>query len=94
MVSFEASKTEYRIIGRIVKRAKEIAESQGVRLDAGQLEMDIVVCHMNGCRLDLERLLAFDDGSFGHDVFGIRKYIDRSTGELTECFLPRCADPV
>jgi hypothetical protein len=30
-----------------------------------------------------------DDANFTHDVFGIRKYLNRETGELTMCFVPR-----
>ena len=41
--------------------------------------------------LDLQKLLDAPDGDFGHDVFGIRRHINRQTGELENCFLPRCA---
>lgn len=41
--------------------------------------------------LDLERLLAFKDGDFLHDVVGIFNHADWETGELKDCFLPRCA---
>ena len=55
------------------------------------LTMDIAAAHTK-CPLDLKRLLGdFDDANFLHDVAGIRMYIDRNTGELKECFLPRCA---
>lgn len=54
--------------------------------------MDIRACHANGTPLRLEELLRADDGNFGHDVFGIRRYIDRTTGQLTDCFLPRFTD--
>ncbi len=53
------------------------------------LEMDIVACHLNGCRLDLARLAAADDFNFWHDVYGIRAHMDRRTGTLTDHFLPR-----
>lgn len=45
----------------------------------------------SGCELDLQKLLDAPDGDFGHDVFGIRRHINRQTGELGDCFLPRCA---
>ena len=51
--------------------------------------MDIEACHSNGCPLRLNELLATDDGNFGHDVFGIRRHLDRETGKLGGCFLPR-----
>lgn len=53
--------------------------------------MDVEAAHSNGCPLNLEELLATDDGTFGHDVFGIRRFIDRETGKVGGCFLPRLA---
>ena len=53
--------------------------------------MDVTACHANGTKLDLEKLLNFPDFDFLHDVAGIRNCIDRETGKLTKCFLPRCA---
>lgn len=51
--------------------------------------MDVIAVHMNGRPLRLEALLAADDFNFAHDVFGIRRHLDRDTGELTQCFVPR-----
>lgn len=39
--------------------------------------------------LDWERLLAADDFNFLHDIGGISRHINRDTGELMNCFLPR-----
>ena len=39
---------------------------------------------------ELIKLLSFDNGNFGHDVFGIDKYMSRETYQLTDCFSPRC----
>lgn len=41
--------------------------------------------------MDFDRLLAADDFTFAHDIGGIMSHMDRETGELTDCFLPRCA---
>ena len=40
---------------------------------------------------ELKNLLSFDDGSFGHDVYGIDKYLDRDTKTLSKYFSPRCS---
>ena len=40
---------------------------------------------------ELKNLLSFDNGSFGHDVYGINRYMSRDTYKLTDCFLPRCS---
>jgi hypothetical protein len=90
--TFEASKTEYKFAAKIAKRAVELGAKSGVKVDYTTMEMDIIACHVNGCPLDLEKLLGADDFNFSHDVFGIRRHIDRETGELGNCFLPRCAD--
>lgn len=55
--------------------------------------MDLSACHANGCPLDFKRLLAFPDFDFAHDIFGINQRIDRETGQLRNCFVPRCAKP-
>jgi hypothetical protein len=39
---------------------------------------------------ELENLLSFRNGDFGHDIFGINKYMSRSTHQL-ENFTPRCS---
>ena len=62
------------------------------RLDRMSASMDLTACHLNGCPLKLQALLDSEPGDFRHDVFGIFKHIDRATGELTRCFLPRYAD--
>jgi hypothetical protein len=91
VIDWMVTKAEAKLIGAIVKRAVELASRNGVPVDAMQLSMDLTACHANGCPLRLEDLLAADDGNFGHDVFGIRRYIDRKTGKLTDCFVPRFA---
>lgn len=88
-ISFKASKQEYHLIGKIAKRASKLASSFAVDYSVATANMDISACHANGNPLDLEALLAADDGNFGHDVFGIRRHINRSTGELGDCFVPR-----
>ncbi|NHO33307.1 hypothetical protein GOB85_12520 [Acetobacter sp. LMG 1636] len=54
-----------------------------------EIEMDLIATHSNGCPLDLERLYEADDFNLLHDVIGIRRHLDRSTGKLTDHFLPR-----
>ena len=52
--------------------------------------MDISATHLH-CPLDLDQLLKFDDFNFAHDITGISFNLDRVTGKLENCFLPRCA---
>lgn len=56
-------------------------------------EMDITATHANGCPLDLAAFYNMSPLNFGHDFRGIARHIDRDTGKLGGCFVPRCALP-
>jgi hypothetical protein len=58
--------------------------------DASSVALDFAATHLNGCPIDFVKVLAFDDFSFLHDVAGIKKNLNRKTGELHRFFLPRC----
>lgn len=88
-VKFKLSKRDAALLSKCVDRALKIYPGQLRRLD---LTMDLEAVHANGCRLDFKRLLAFPDFDFSHDIAGIVNNLDRSTGQLQNCFLPRCAD--
>jgi hypothetical protein len=57
--------------------------------DKLNLEMDIIAIHANDVGLRLTELLKADDFNFAHDIFGITSNINRETGKLENCFLPR-----
>lgn len=86
-MNMETSKLEDTLIWRIARRAGQDLSNERV-ID---IAMDITAAHLNGCPLDLERLLKADAIDFAHDVFGIGKNLDRSTGKLVGGFLPRFA---
>lgn len=72
----------------------EIATKAADRLGGATFEwtMDITATHANGCPLDLERMLdAADSFDFAHDLAGIRRHINRTTGEIGGFFVPRFA---
>lgn len=86
-VKFKTTKEEVSLVSKVVKRAKkELIITDGI-----SLSMDLTATHSNGTLLDFDKLLAFDEENFGHDIYGIIRHIDRSTGKLTRDFLPRCA---
>lgn len=87
MIRFNATKEELQLILKIVQRA----EKKDIPMNHMDSMMDIEACHCNGTQLDLNKFLNFDDFDFKHDFFGIRRHIDRTTGKLTNCFLPRCS---
>lgn len=86
---FNATKEESKVIRAIAHRAKALAAKHGADLPVLEAVMDIEATHSNGCPLKLEALLEADDFNFSHDVFGIRRHIDRETGRLGNHFLPR-----
>lgn len=61
--------------------------------DVMVLTMDLMAANgVNGnLALDLVSLLATDDANFVHDIAGIQSHMDRGTGRIGGCFVPRFA---
>lgn len=78
--------TQSKIADRVMEMVKQAGGMPYKKMD---ILMDIDACHSNGNPLKLEELLKSDDGNFAHDVFGIRQHINRKTGKLEDCFVPR-----
>jgi hypothetical protein len=92
-ISFSVSHSDAPIIRAIADRAVWLARKNGVRYRRMDACMDITACHANDVPLRLAELLAADDFNFAHDIFGILQHLDRRTGKLGGCFLPRFARP-
>lgn len=88
-MNWNASKEEIEAIKRIVNRLEGGLECPVQ--DKANIEMDITAVHLNGTPLDLEKLESFDFPDLMHDVSGIVINLDRETGRLQNCFVPRCA---
>lgn len=92
MVSFKVTKKQSALISQIAERAnKELFSGTTIPQSVMDTEMDLCAVIAQGEKLDLEKLLAFDAFNFGHDIGGIYRHINRDTGKLERCFLPRCA---
>jgi hypothetical protein len=92
VIDFKATKEDSELIDKIIERAHKLFKNfKKVDIDLLELNMDICATHLNGCNLSLEKLLSFDNSNFLHDVIGINRNIDRKTGKLENCFIPRCA---
>lgn len=79
----------FDIIVKIIERAETYAKRHAIQMDTRLTSiMDIDNAHQQH-PLDLEGWLAADDANFVHDFFGIRQHINRKTGLLEDCFLPR-----
>lgn len=92
MMDFNLTKDEQVLMSKIIERFTRILsiEFPKHQIDVPSTSMDLIACHKYGEALDLEKLLGSDRFTFLHDVCGISKYINRKTGQLTECFVPRC----
>ena len=93
-VSFDISKDDSAAIDRIIERIDRERPVQSDKLTGEErldISMSLAACHANGCPLDFARLLEARRFDFYHDVNGILRHIDRSTGQLQNCFLPRFA---
>jgi hypothetical protein len=91
MISFTVTKDELDQIQRIVARGQELAKRHGAEYSVMNMSMDITATHANGTPLDLGGLANADDHNFSHDLFGIARHINRETGKLEGCFVPRFA---
>lgn len=88
----DQAREEARTIAAIARRAIQVAAQHGVQYEFMDADMDITACHLNGTPLKLKELLAADAVNFAHDVFGIRRHLNRETGKLEDCFCPRYAE--
>lgn len=88
-INFHVRRDEMEIIDRIANRALNIAIGLRIPHKKQDFAMDITCVHANGNPLRLHALLDADEFNFVHDVFGIRKHLNRETGELEGFFTPR-----
>ena len=90
-IRWDVSKEDASLILDIAQRAEPLFARQGLPFNRAQFVMDVTAVHRNGCPLKLRDLLASEALDFSHDIAGIRKHINRATGQLARGFLPRCA---
>ena len=98
MINWQATKQEYELASQIAKRyVALVREVEGhlSRTRESEIQrttlMDIIAVHINACPLKLQELLTAERFDFSHDVSGIRRYFNRESGKLEDCFLPRYA---
>jgi hypothetical protein len=83
-------KRESLLLTMIADRADKLARRYNNPTPRWKFALDLALAH-RWQPLDLELLFAADDGNFAHDLFGIVRHIDRSTGAMRDCFVPRFA---
>ena len=87
IVRFNGTEEEHRLIIKIATRYVGIMRGRLTGIQ--DVIMDLMATHCNGNPLDLHGLLDANDMDLTHDVGGIRRYLDRRTGKLVDCFVPR-----
>ena len=94
-IIWKVSEKDQDLAHEIAKRAVEWIAASDVEITYSLLhaEMDILATHANGNPLKLQELLDADEDNFLHDVFGIRRHLNRRTGELEDFFVPRFSQP-
>ena len=95
ILNWKVSAADQANITAIAQRANQMSIALGMTgrwaYKPQDAMMDVTAVHANYMPLALSDLLAADDFDFSHDVFGIRRHIDRDTGRLGNCFVPRYA---
>lgn len=91
-ISFRTTKSEFNIITQISRRGEYLYKALGDEKPGWNLIMDVTACHANGCRLHLVQFLNGNELDFAHDIVGIYKHLNRKTGKLEDCFVPRFAE--
>jgi hypothetical protein len=88
--SFSVADWERQLITSILDRANKLGL---LFKNYPRLMADMDLCAANGNngnrKLDLERLLVADDFNFTHDICGIARHMNRTTGRLGDHFVPR-----
>jgi len=79
-ISHEREAALFQVVSRI---------NHNHRHDSEALRMALLVHDLRE-PLNLERLAGFPSFDFAHDVYGIAQNLDRLTGRLLNCFVPRC----
>jgi hypothetical protein len=84
LLNWHVSADDFDLIANIARRA-----ASELRIEQRAIFMDLTAVHANGTPLDLARLAQADAGNFAHDIIGIARHLDRTTGQLRDCFVPR-----
>lgn len=94
-ISFDTDRRSMDMIFKIAQRALASNMARRVRRNdpytIQDIAMDVTAVHCNGCPLRLKDLANAPSFDFAHDILGIRRHLNRNTGKLEDCFVPRFA---
>jgi hypothetical protein len=82
-----------RKMADVAARYEAICIVKGIKADDRTSTLMDLTTAEDQFLMNWDKLLDFDEFNFCHDVFGIKRHIDRSNypGHIGGCFLPRCA---
>ena len=86
-LNFDLDPMDRKYVTEIAQRAAKIIPGT----DVLNCVMDLSVVHNHAFKLDFERMLSADDYNLAHDIAGIAYHLNRTTGKLRDCFVPRFA---
>ncbi len=89
MLNWTLSKDDQQVVREIAARA--MVAFAHLNRPLQDWVMDVTACHNHAHRLRLSDLAGADAFTFAHDLGGIYRHLDRETGQLRDCFVPRCA---
>jgi hypothetical protein len=90
-LNFHLTQDDMPLVLAIARSASNLARSAGQEIPPMEFLMDLATTHNHACPLDFAAMAKGNPADVAHDVFGIRRHLDRETGLLTDCFLPRFA---
>ncbi len=92
--AFKATAADYEVLSKIFAIVDPFCQDNNIRYPKLEHDMDLLAAREDIPSLDLQRLLdsaATSKADFFHDVLGIRRFINRTTGKVEGAFMPRCA---
>lgn len=90
-LNWDASPGDLDLIEKIADRAAKCSFYDELNVQKRHIVMDLMATHCNGCKLNLAAMLDGGLLDFAHDLMGILRHLDRDTGGLQDCFVPRFA---
>lgn len=89
MIKFDGTQKQQKFAADILRK-KNLNEIKS-KNDIQEHVMDLIATHNHCQKLDFKKLLESSEFDFLHDIFGIRKNLDRIEIVLKNNFLPRCS---
>ena len=91
MLNHHLNDADMTLAMTIARSASNLARNAGQDISPLEFVLDLATTHNHACPLDFAAMATGNPADVAHDVFGIRRHLDRETGLLTDCFLPRFA---